>query len=269
MKALLALALAATLLPSFAATPSPTPRSQDPDHETLRILAYNIHHGEGMDEKLDLERIAAVITSVRPDLVTLQEVDRGVERTGRTDQAAELGRLTGMTPVFGAFMGYQGGEYGMAVLSRWPIVSSTNHRLPDGAEPRSALAVRVRSPRSGRELELVGIHFYRTAEERLAQAEALAGQLAGGDVPVVLAGDFNSEPDSDVIRFLSRQWHFIDKGADRLTFSSFAPDREIDFIALRPVDAFTVVSQRLLDEPVASDHRPVFVELRWQPEETP
>jgi endonuclease/exonuclease/phosphatase family metal-dependent hydrolase len=200
---------------------------------------------------------------LQPDLVALQEVDRGVERTGFVDQATVLGELTGLTPTFGDFMPYQGGHYGMAVLSRWPTVGTTNLRLPDGEEPRSALAVRVQSPTSGREVEFVGIHLYRTAAERLAQARALAKHLEGSTVPVILAGDFNSEPGSEVVAFLSRSWHFIDKGADHFTFSSFAPEQEIDFIAYRPADAFSVVTQSLLDEPVASDHRPVFVELNW------
>jgi endonuclease/exonuclease/phosphatase family metal-dependent hydrolase len=112
-------------------------------------------------------------------------------------------------------------------------------------------------------LDFVGIHFYRTDEERLAQARALAAAYAETEVPVILAGDFNSTPDSAVIEFLSRRWHFIDKGADRLTFSSMQPEIEIDFVALWPGDAFRVVSQRLLDEPVISDHRPLFVELEW------
>lgn len=231
--------------------------------DTIRILAYNIHHGEGMDLRLDLERVAAIINDLQPDLVALQEVDRSVERTEFVDQAAVLAELTGLHAEFGAFMPYQGGDYGMAVLSRWPVVNATNHRLPDGAEPRSALAVRVREPEGDRELEFVGIHLYRTAEERLAQAQQLAEVYASADVPVILAGDFNSTPDSPVIELLARSWSFVDKGADRLTFSSMTPEREIDFVAYRPAAQFRVVAQRLLDDPVTSDHRPVFVELAW------
>ena len=62
----------------------------------MRILTYNIHHGEGLDGRIDLPRIAAVIAAQRPDLVALQEVDRNARRSGGVDQAAELGRLTGL-----------------------------------------------------------------------------------------------------------------------------------------------------------------------------
>lgn len=229
--------------------------------DTIRILAYNIHHGEGMDSVLDLERIAELIRRVDPDLVALQEVDSMVERTGRVDQAARLGSLTGLDHRFGRFMPYQGGAYGMAVLSRLPILSAGNLRLPDGAEPRSALSVTVELPATGTALTFVGIHFYRTEEERLAQAESLEHHLAEAIGPVILAGDFNSQPGSAVMEHLGRGWSVIDKGEDRATYPSFAPEREIDFVLLRPGDAFQVHFEELLDEPVLSDHRPVVVDL--------
>lgn len=229
--------------------------------DTVTVLAYNIHHGEGMDSVLDLERIAALIRSVDPDLVALQEIDSVTTRTGEVDQAAELGRLTGLTPVYGRFMAYRGGAYGMALLSRWPISTTTNYPLPDGEEPRTALSAVVTAPASGRLLRFVGIHFYRTEAERLAQARALEAALERDTIPTILAGDFNSTPDSEVMDFLRESWHVVDKGTDRLTFSSWDPVREIDYVLMRPFDRFEVLGQRLLDEPVASDHRPVLVEF--------
>jgi len=91
-------------------------------------MSYNIHVGVGMDKKLDLPRIAAVINGQRADLVGLQEVDRGVERTGRIDEIAELANLTHMDYAFAFNLKYQGGQYGVAILSRYPI-RSTDHRL--------------------------------------------------------------------------------------------------------------------------------------------
>lgn len=234
---------------------------RDATPDTLRVLAYNIHHGEGMDEVVDLGRIAALIRQVDPDLVALQEVDSVTSRTDAVDQAAELGRLTNLEAVFGQFMPYQGGAYGMALLSRWPIAESRNLRLPDGAEPRTALSVRVRSPDTGQELRFVGIHFYRTEEERLAQAARLEHLLGAEPIPTVLAGDFNSLPDSRVMTQLADGWRVLPKDDDHLTFPSYAPDREIDYVLVRPPARFELLAQRLLTEPVASDHRPVVVDL--------
>jgi endonuclease/exonuclease/phosphatase family metal-dependent hydrolase len=237
---------------------------------TLRVLTYNIHHGAGNDEVLDLERIARLIRTLEPDLVALQEVDIRTERTGGVDQAAELGRLTGMSAVFGPFMDFQGGEYGMAVLSALPIVDSRNHRLPEGAEPRSALAVRVRLPGDAGELTFVGIHLYRTEEERLAQTRRLLDELPSeAEGPVILAGDFNSRPGSSVMELIGETFTVADKGGDRFTFPSHRPDREIDFVAWRPDGRFAVVESRAIDEPVASDHRPVLLVLEARPPGAP
>ncbi|MFT4605930.1 MAG: endonuclease/exonuclease/phosphatase family metal-dependent hydrolase [Rhodothermales bacterium] len=251
---LLILVLAAACGPEAGDTQGTAP----PD--TLRILAYNIHHAEGMDEVTDLNRIAALIREVNPDLVALQEVDSVVTRTNGVDQAAELGRLTGLEPVFGRFMAYQGGAYGMSLLSRLQIVESDNLRLPDGDEPRTSVSATVRTP-NGRQLRFSGIHFYRTEEERLAQATTLEEILAQGNLPEILAGDFNSEPGSAVMTYLGDRWTTLDKGDDRYTFSSFDPVREIDFVLVRPSGAFSVLQHRLLDDPVMSDHRPVLTEL--------
>ncbi len=242
------------------------PRTQQPadvviDADTVRVLAYNIHHGAGMDEGLDLARIAALIREVNPDLVALQEVDSVTTRTERVDQAAELGRLTGMKPIFGRFMPYREGAYGMALLSAWPIDAATNLRLPDGTEPRTALSAVVVSPKTGRRLRLVGIHLYRTVDERLAQALALEDHLQGDTLPTILAGDFNSTPEDTVMQHLGHAWHIVPKGEDHFTFPSYAPDQEIDYFLLQPQARFNVIAQRLLDEPIISDHRPLVLDV--------
>lgn len=85
-------------------------------------------------------------------MVALQEVDSMVERTGRVDQTTVLGQLTGMHSVFGTFFDYQGGRYGMSLLSRYPFISYMNHLLPKGVESRAALAVTVRLGDDGPEI---------------------------------------------------------------------------------------------------------------------
>ena len=229
--------------------------------DTLRILAYNTHHGAGMDEVLDLERIADLIRSVNPDVVTLQEIDQVVDRTGDVDQPQRYGELTEMEARFGEFMPYQGGAYGMALLSRLPILEWENIRLPDGAEPRSTLTARVRLPGSGREVWVAGIHFYRTEEERLAQARVTRDFFQETRIPVILAGDFNSQPDQGVMTFLAEEWEIPQKEGIPFTYPADDPEREIDFILVRPKVGFRVLEYRVLEESVASDHRPIFMVL--------
>src|SRR5687767_689864 len=100
-----------------------------PSSTVIRVMSYNIHHGEGLDGKLDLERIAKLITDAKADIVGLQEVDRGSERTQKRDLPAELAKLTGMTVQFDKNIPNQGGEYGNAVLTKFPIKRAKNTHL--------------------------------------------------------------------------------------------------------------------------------------------
>lgn len=250
-----ALALA---LPVLSITLASAPERAEAQ-ATIRVAAYNVKHGLGMDSVIDLERIADVLRPLDADVVTLQEIDVGAERSGGVDQARRLGELLGMTAHFGDFMPYQGGEYGMAVLSRLPVLGVENHRLPDGDEPRSALEVVVLPSVSGAPVSVVGIHFYRTPEERLAQADSLSALLEDRRHPVILAGDFNSQRGDIVMRALDEaEWFVVDKDGPPDTFPSDAPAREIDFFMLRPGSAFEIVEHRVVEETVASDHRPLF-----------
>lgn len=234
--------------------------------QQIRVMAYNIKHGQGMDRKVDLERIAAVINEQQPDVVTLQEVDRNCGRSSQVDQAARLGELCGMQHAFGTFMDYDGGQYGMALLSRLPIVEVTNHVLPPGTEPRSALAARIRLEEAGSDVVVVGIHFYRTEAERLAQAKTLAKIYQQAAAPVILAGDFNSRRGDPIMEWLERDWVTAAKSGDSNTFPSNAADREIDFVMLRPATAFEVLHHSVIAEPMASDHLPLIIDLQISPQ---
>ncbi len=143
----------------------------EPPPAGLRVLSFNIRTGTGMDGKRDLGRIAKVITDCQPDVVLLQEVDKNCARSGKTDQPAELARLTGWHVVFGAAMPLQGGEYGQAILSRTALENPQIHRLPGPGEPRIALAATTTTGLGT--ITVVTVHLdFGTAQT--AQAEALA-----------------------------------------------------------------------------------------------
>lgn len=231
--------------------------------DTVRVLSYNIRHGAGMDDSVDLRRAAAVIVAQHPDVVLLQEIDYRTERTGGVDQPRVLAELTGLPyHAFGRFMDYRGGQYGMAVLSATPILDSTTHVLPEGEEPRSVLAARIRPKPSLPELVFVDVHLYRTEAERLAQARRVVEVFATETRPVLLVGDFNSQPGDSVLALLSRHWFMPRKPREaHFTFPADRPDREIDFVFYRPAERFRLLEYRVIDERVASDHRPVLAVL--------
>lgn len=233
----------------------------------IRAVTYNIKHGEGMDGEVDLDRTAGVLAALEPDFVGLQEVDLGTRRTNGVNQANELGAKLGMHPAFGPFMDYQGGRYGMAVLSRHPIVSVESLRLPDGNEPRAALLVEARLP-DGSTVLIVNVHFDWVGDDgyRFEQARALAARLADEPRPYLLLGDFNDGPESRTLALFREHARQIERPAEqRPTFPADGPEREIDFVFCAPDSRWDVRGSRVVGERLASDHRPVFVDARLVP----
>jgi len=231
--------------------------------DALRVVSYNIKHGRGNDNVVDLARTAAVIRAQRPDIVGLQEVDDRAERSGKVPQAERLGQLLGMHHAFGRFMDFQGGAYGMSILTRQPIVSTTSVQLPEGNEPRIALIVQTRLG-NGRPLTVVNVHFDWVSDDRFrfAQAEAVAKYLDGLTTPYILLGDFNDLPDSRTLAlFKARAGEARKPETDRFTFSATEPAREIDFIFFAPPSEWRAREVMVIDERVASDHRPVVAVL--------
>jgi endonuclease/exonuclease/phosphatase family metal-dependent hydrolase len=101
----------------------------------VTVLVYNIHAGTDTARQSNLARVAELVRRTGADLVLLQEVDRNTQRSGPTDQPAVLARLTGYSVAFGRTIGFQGGDYGIALLSRWPIRRDTLIPLTVTAPP--------------------------------------------------------------------------------------------------------------------------------------
>lgn len=235
---------------------------------TFRLMTYNIHHAEGLDKKVDLQRIADLIRQEKADIVALQEVDQGTERTDRRDFPAEFAKLTGMSCVFSNNYHYQGGHYGNAVLTRFPIKSVTNalYRMLQPGEQRGLLQVVMDV--SGRELVLMNTHIdYRPDDaERLsnvAEIRSLLPRYAGR--PILLCGDFNDIPDSRTYRALSEM--FTDAWTRAGTNEGFTiparkPNKRIDYIWLSKGAPLAPVSIHV-PRSEASDHLPLVAEFRW------
>ncbi len=225
----------------------------------LRVLTYNIHHAEGTDGVIDYERLAGIISDLQPDVVALQEVDRGTRRTGGVDQAARLAELTGMHHVFGTAMHYSGGRYGNALLSRFPVEAPKTHRLPFrfGQEPRAALAARIRPDTGLPDFLFVGTHLcHQSNQTRLDQAKQLNwlfGDRRESDLPVILAGDLNARPGSQPMQEL----------AENGWIDAIAPRSVIDYVLYRDRDPWRVIEVQIIDDLIASDHRPVLAVLEW------
>lgn len=225
--------------------------------ETVRVLTYNIHHGRGTDDVVNLARIARVIRSVEPDIVALQEVDENAERTGVVDQPATLARLTGLPVIFGPNIPLQGGRYGNALLTRFPVLKSRNVPLPSftKGEQRGALIADLQL--GDRIVTFYATHFdfRRDNRERLASVE-LVNQLTAHqpDRPALLAGDLNAMFSSPTLSLLRTHWT-VANDEPKSTFPTAKPTRQIDFVLFRPTKAWRVREVRVLDAATPSDHR--------------
>lgn len=252
--------------PAKEPSASPQDAASLPEHrplpKTLRILSYNIHAGIGMDKRLDLPRLAETIKKQTPDFVLLQEVDRNTARTGGVDQAATLGELTGMHAVFGKAIDLPPGEYGLAILSRFPVESHEVLSLPraDEGEKRAVLRVRVVFT-GGKPLDVLCTHFcHMNRESRKMQAAKINEHFAG-DGATILGGDLNETPGSDGIDLLDGKW--TRACGDEPTFPAPEPRHKIDYVFFRDGGGlkFSRQESTVPVEEVASDHRPVLVAL--------
>lgn len=154
----------------------------------MRVATFNVHHCRGLDRRVDIERIAAVIRGLDPDLLALQELDRGMPRSGRIDQPAELARLTGMTFQFQPTLARDGGEFGIAIAT-----GSESHgafdftALPRVAdeEPRGYLSGRWQG------ITVVGTHIHPRGRPRVVQTKALIEAVDAIRGPFLWLGDLN------------------------------------------------------------------------------
>lgn len=235
---------------------------------SFRVMTWNIHHGEGTDGRVELERIAEVIKQERADLVLLQEVDKGVPRTGRRDLPAELARLTGLSGVFSNNFHLQGGEYGNALLTRFPVARWRNHhyQMLRQGEQRGLLQAVVTL--EARELAVFCTHLdYRPDDaERLSnvvEIKRLAQEY--GAMPLLVGGDFNAAPSSRTAAAMAEVfddgWKLAGQG-DGFTFSSARLRSRIDFLWVRRAGPLRLVKAWVVSTP-ASDHLPLVTEWEW------
>ena len=252
-----------------------------PKGQSLRVMTYNIYGARATSpaNAADLDAIAEVIRRQNPDFVTLNEVDVFTNRTGKdVHQARDLAEKLGMEWHFSKAIDRDGGEYGDAVLSKYPILEKRSYRLPCAAEQpgedRSLCVIRVQI--DGKDLYVASTHLDHLSGDasRLGQATEIRRirdtELEGD---LILCGDLNAIPSSNVIATMTS--FLTNTGPiDQYTFPSDDPSRKIDYIMYAPIEHFGVQNCQVVsrgDQQVggvdASDHRPVIADIRFQTEE--
>ena len=253
MKTFLYFCLSVIVISGYA---QPYPQQEN----TVRVMSYNIHNGKGMDNVTDYQRIAGIITGISPDVVALQELDSVTNRSNQVDVLARLAEHTAMYPVFGASLNpYDGGKYGIAVLSKEKPISWKRIPLPGREEVRSLLIVEFKD-------YIVGCtHFSLNAEDRQTSVSIINQAVKDLNKPVLLAGDMNAALESPVMEAFNENWTILsDVNMQRFAGRSGRPRRAIDFILGYTSNrhSFTVRQAQIIDEQVASDHLPLFVDVQ-------
>lgn len=242
----------------------------------VRVMTFNIHHGEGTDGRYDLKRIASVIASAKPDIVALQETERFRQRTGRDDQPAELAHLLGMNHVFANVRDHRHDDnhhaagYGNAILTRFPIVAHEHFDISfsGSREPRGCLHATVSV--DGSPLHVFCVHLgLRTRERHYQMEQLLSDRIVAhdkyGSGPKVLLGDFNNWWPVKSARMVDQLFRnaCVVTGRRRLrTFGKRVSFLCLDYIfTSHDIDIAdcTVVKTPLAR--VASDHRPLVCAL--------
>jgi endonuclease/exonuclease/phosphatase family metal-dependent hydrolase len=229
--------------------------------DDLRVMTFNIQSAhEGLD------KVAETIRSVSPDIVALQEVDVGSTRASGRDQSAELAQRTGL-PYYAHFRTttLYGGDYGVALISRFPLESVEQHPLPvePGTEPRTVARVLMKV--NGQEVSVYVTHLTRrpfNGDIRVRQSAAIMKLLAADPRPKLLMGDMNDTPDARSLRLFKRE--LVDVFALRGQGPSdtyplpVIPNLRIDYVLA--CDHFLPRSSKVL-RVRASDHYPVVADL--------
>lgn len=245
----------------------------------MKIVTYNIHGGIGMDGKMDLSRIAAVLRRENADFICLNEVDVDCVRTGHVDTMAVLDKELGLNGYFSCALAMTGptyedqgdevGSYGNAMLSPHPFRLLTQFPLPGTPEmePRSCAIAEIAHP-DGTFLAVATHLCWRPEEEpfRVKSIEMITRivkKLAGGR-PAVLCGDFNTEPTSATVAKLHENWlmHGDESGNWPASWPANAPYERDDYIGLlKQTGRESFLTVDLKEETVASDHRPLVAEV--------
>jgi endonuclease/exonuclease/phosphatase family metal-dependent hydrolase len=238
----------------------------------VRVMCYNIAAGFG-----DIDAVAQVIRDHNPDIVALQEVDvHWGERSNFEDQVLYLGKELGMYSFFGEIYRIDASDtytpprqYGLAWLSKEPLILSLNHKLPrlSTQEAEPGLRTLPGFPEVAVDINGNRIHLYNTHLDyrpdpavRIAQIAEMMALMQDADTPVILMGDLNARPAAPELQPLFAVLHdaWIHTDDHGYTFPADAPDRRIDYILHS--GHFTVGDVYVVDTQ-ASDHRPVVADL--------
>lgn len=229
----------------------------------IKIASYNIKSGQGMDGKVDLNRTAEVLAGLNADFIALQEVDVNRPRSFSVHQAEYLAKSLGMDYVFGAAIVYKNESfYGNAILSRFPIITSSNHQLP-AQDPKRAM-MEIEADVNGNKLRLFNTHMELSRQLRLQQMQDfIVPLIQSNHVATVFCGDLNESPHEAAVSYFSNYMQdsfSANRKTIRNTFPADHPVERMDYIFYN--QACAAVDYEIISS-LASDHLPILATIHY------
>ncbi|MGM9478743.1 endonuclease/exonuclease/phosphatase family protein [Pedobacter sp. GSP4] len=239
----------------------------------FRVMSYNIHHCNPPSKEkagtIDLNAVAKAIAAQHPDLVALQEVDVNTKRSGNINEAVLLAQKLKMNFYFGKAIDHDGGDYGVAILSRFPLSEQKTYMLPknrDAKAEQRVMAIATVEVAHGKYIRFASTHLdsQRPEENRIMQVKELVKLTANETLPLILAGDLNAEPASETIRIFDAAFT-RSCGNCGFTIPVINPKKTIDHIAFKKGNPFNVIFHEVVAERYASDHLPILSVIDLKP----
>ncbi|MEL7588693.1 MAG: endonuclease/exonuclease/phosphatase family protein [Prolixibacteraceae bacterium] len=229
----------------------------------LKIMSFNVCRS-GELTRYSVDPFVNLIRQHQPDLIALQELDYKTTRNTGIDFTTKLAAALGMFPVFGRTIYYQGGEYGIAVLSKYPFLSVKTEPLPSPAgtkEQRAVLIAEIRLP-SGREIRFASTHLdHSTDAIGSAMAGALNNFLLKDNMPTIVGGDFNAQPESGTIANEMQPWK---RFCNNEPTAPNDPTKKIDYLFGYPKEQCRTISYEVIARTGISDHCPIVAEVEFE-----
>ena len=230
---------------------------------SMNVLTYNTHHcSPPASGGIDIDGIAGVIISSKADVVLLQEIDKNVSRSGNTDQIKLLSEKTNLVYFqFFKAINLGEGEYGTAILSRYPISESFTHilKLNPGTEQRVMGSVVINLPKSEK-MFIGSAHLDLDSNMRFLQVKQIDSIVMSKKMAVIFGGDFNASPESSEIRYLTNKYEQSAKTFSP-TFPNVNPNKTIDYIFKNNYGTTEFISHTVISDVNASDHLPVLSKI--------
>lgn len=222
---------------------------------TIKVMSMNMREG-GKLANFDAEAFSACIREHNPDVVVFQEMDNFTTRNGNKDLLSEMAVKLGMFPYFGKAFTYASGDFGNAILSKYPFYNAKNITSnPAGAsEARACAWVDIALP-GKRKVRIAVTHLDVASDEQIRitmLATINSNILLNNELPTLLIGDFNATPDSDTMNYAKIKWQDIGAGTAN-TISSTNPTKRIDYVMGYP-KSWVKKSYEIVCYPGLSDH---------------